>query len=172
MPELRTKRARARGGGAVSLLPATPSLLYSVKQVELAIRAQLDELLKPWRVTALQYTALAVLDQRNDLTAAELARNSFVRMQSMADLVGSLERSGLVRRQRDVKDRRRWLISLTPDGRQLLSEASGEVAALEALMITGLSARTVEELRVGLDTCRRNLAGPPAERRSAPSADK
>ena len=37
-------------------------LLYLVKQVELAVRARLDELLRPDGLTALQYTALTVLE--------------------------------------------------------------------------------------------------------------
>ncbi|MEO6087476.1 MAG: MarR family transcriptional regulator, partial [Umezawaea sp.] len=73
-----------------------PSVLYAVKQVELAIRARLDEVLKPLGVTSSQYTALTVLDRRDGLTSAELARNSFVTPQAMADLVVALERRGLI----------------------------------------------------------------------------
>ena len=43
------------------------SLLYSVKRVELVVRAHLDELLKPSGMTALQYTALTVLEQHDGL---------------------------------------------------------------------------------------------------------
>ena len=76
--------------------PAGPSLLYAVKQVELAVRAHLDELLRPSGITALQYTALTVLARRAGLTSAELARNAFVTPQSMGDLVTALERRQLV----------------------------------------------------------------------------
>ena len=43
---------------------ASPTLLYAIKQVELAIRSHMDAVLRPMGVTALQYTALTVLRRR------------------------------------------------------------------------------------------------------------
>lgn len=134
-----------------------PSLLYAVKQVELAVRAHLDDLLKPVGVTALQYTALTVLERRDDLTAAALARNSFVTTQSMADLVAALERRGLVDRFRDPDDGRRILIHLTDAGRTLLGEQRPAVEALEKRMLDGLGSAEVDAVREALDRMRRNL---------------
>jgi DNA-binding MarR family transcriptional regulator len=70
------------------------SLLYLIKRTELAVRARLEELLKPAGITALQYTALTVLQRRDGISAAQLARDSFVTAQSMADMVRALERRG------------------------------------------------------------------------------
>ncbi|WP_219417830.1 MarR family winged helix-turn-helix transcriptional regulator [Pseudonocardia nigra] len=117
-----------------------PSLLYAVKQVELAVRAHLDELLRPSGITALQYTALTVLDRRDHLTTAELARNSFVTPQAMADLVTALERRGLIVRDRDPANRRRLLISLTGEGHELLAAVAERVGALEERMVADLTA--------------------------------
>ena len=44
-----------------------PMLLYLVKQVELAVRSHLDNLLRPAGLTALQYTALTVLERHPDM---------------------------------------------------------------------------------------------------------
>ena len=73
--------------------PARPSLLYMAKQLELVVRARLEEILKDEGITALQYTALTVLDHHDGLSPAQLARDSFVTPQSTADLVAKLERS-------------------------------------------------------------------------------
>ena len=97
-----------------------PLLLYVVKQLELATRARLDAVLKESGVTALQYTALSVLERRPTMSAADLARASFVRAQSAADLIGALERRGLIERSIDPDNRRRMLISLTTEGRAFL----------------------------------------------------
>jgi len=70
-----------------------PSLLYVMKQVELAVRAELDEIAKPAGLTALQYTALTVLERHPNLTSAQLARNSFVTAQAMADMFCAYLRS-------------------------------------------------------------------------------
>ncbi|WTW92620.1 MarR family transcriptional regulator [Streptomycetaceae bacterium NBC_01309] len=139
-----------------------PLLLYAVKQVELAIRAHLDDLLRPAGVTALQYTALTVLDRRDGLTSAELARNSFVTPQAMRDLVTALESRGLITRDHDPEHRRRLLITLTPAGQALLRDTDTDVRALEQRMLSGLSAAERRAFRDYLNRARTALAGGPA----------
>ena len=142
---------------AVAGTGAPPTLLYLMKQVELAVRAGLDDLTRPVDLTALQYTALTVLERHSDLTAAHLARHSFVTAQTMADMVTSLLARDLIERHRDPGDRRRLVIALTPKGRQLLDELRPEVAALEARMLSLLSADEAEQLRRALEQCRAAL---------------
>ena len=134
-------------------------LLYLVKQVELAVRSRLDDLLRPAGLTALQYTALTVLERHPDLSSAQLARNSFVTAQSMADMVTALEERGLIERHRDRTDRRRLVVALTADGLKLLDHYRGEVDALEEQMLAGLTKAQITSLRRNLNTCYANLAG-------------
>jgi len=133
-------------------------LLYLVKQVELAVRSRLDDLLRPAGLTALQYTALTVLERHPDLSSAQLARNSFVTAQSMADMVTALEGRGLIERHRDRADRRRLVVALTADGRKLLDRYRDEVDALEEQMLAGLTKVQITSLRRNLNTCYANLA--------------
>ena len=142
---------------------APPSLLYAVKQVELAVRAHLDDLLRPSGTTALQYTALTVLARRAGLTSAELARNAFVTPQSMGDLVTTLERRELVTRHRDPRHARRLLLSLTPAGEALLERVEPQVRALEERMLANLAAPERTALRDYLNRCRTALADGPAK---------
>jgi DNA-binding MarR family transcriptional regulator len=144
------------------LPPRTPSLLYAVKQVELAVRARLDELLRPSGTTAVQYTALTVLDRRGGLTTAELARGSFVTPQAMGDLVTALERRGLVERRPDPGNRRRLLIGLTEAGQDLLAGFDGAVRALEEKMLRDLGADERAALGDYLNRARAALAVEPA----------
>ena len=136
-----------------------PMLLYLVKQVELAVRSHLDNLLRPAGLTALQYTALTVLERHPDMSAAQLARNSFVTAQSMADMITALEGRGLIERHRDQADRRRLVVALTSAGRELLDDYRDQVAALEERMLAGLSNGETSRLRHSLHACRANLAG-------------
>jgi DNA-binding MarR family transcriptional regulator len=140
-----------------------PSLLYAVKQVELAVRAHLDDLLRPSGTTALQYTALTVLARRAGLTSAELARNAFVTPQSMGDMVTALERRDLIARHRDPRHARRLLISLTPAGHALLAKMEPQVRELEERMLVDLSAPERDALRDYLNRCRTALADGPAQ---------
>ncbi|MGW3116541.1 MarR family winged helix-turn-helix transcriptional regulator [Streptomyces sp. NPDC001107] len=128
----------------------SPSLLYMVKQVELVVRSHLDELVKPSGITALQYTALTVLERHDGLSAAQLARDSFVTAQSIADLVRSLESRGLVRRERNPRNRRELLILLTDAGRELLEQFAAPVRELEERMVRDLTAHQTEQLRQAL----------------------
>jgi DNA-binding MarR family transcriptional regulator len=129
---------------------ASPSLLYMVKQVELVVRSHLDELVRPSGITALQYTALTVLERHDGLSAAQLARDSFVTAQSIADLVRSLENRGLVRRERNPRNRRELLILLTDEGRELLAQCARPVRELEERMVRDLTAHQTEQFREAL----------------------
>jgi len=151
-------------GVATVRLPAggpgtEPMLMYLVKQVELAVRSHLDDLLRPAGLTALQYTALTVLERHPDLSSAQLARNSFVTAQSMADMITALQGRGLIERHRDHIDRRRLVVALTAAGLDLLERYRHQVTALEARMLAGLNRREVSSLRRGLHACHANLAG-------------
>jgi DNA-binding MarR family transcriptional regulator len=137
---------------------AEPMLMYLVKQVELAVRSHLDDLLRPARLTALQYTALTVLERHADLSSSQLARNSFVTAQSMADMITILEERGLIERHRDQTDRRRLTVALTVDGRALLERYRDQVKGLETQMLGGLSSREASSLRRLLHVCHANLA--------------
>ena len=136
-----------------------PMLLYLVKQVELAIRSHLDDLFRPVGLTAQQYTALTVLERHPDLSSAQLARNSFVTAQSMADMITALEGRGLIERHRDQVDRRRLVVALTADGWELLDRYRDQVSALEARMLAGLTKAEISRLRRSLNACHANLAG-------------
>jgi DNA-binding MarR family transcriptional regulator len=141
---------------------APPLLLYMLKQVELAVRSRIDEIVRPVGLTAAQYTALTVLERHADMSSAQLARSSFVTAQSMADMITALEDRALIKRHRDQSDRRRLVVALTDEGRALLDRCRDEVGSLEATMLTGLSVAQTKALRGVLATCYANLSKAPA----------
>lgn len=133
------------------------SMLYAVKRLELVVRSHLDEIVKPAGVTALQFTALTVLERHDGLSAAQLARDSFVTAQSMADMVRALESRGLVYRERNPSNRRELLIHLTDDGLELLSEYEEAADQLESRMVSQLTHNQVAEFRHALTAAWRTL---------------
>jgi len=138
--------------------PASPLLIYQLKQLELAVRSRLDEIVRPAGLTTQQYTALTVLERHSDMSSAQLARLSFVTAQSMADMITTLEARALIERHRDGADKRRLVVALTDEGRALLDRQRAEVDALEDLMLTGLSDPEIKSLRESLITCRANVS--------------
>lgn len=142
----------------------TSSLLYVVKQVELSVRAHLDEVLRPTGLTTPQYTALTVLARRSGMSSAELARASFVTPQTMGDLVTTLERRGAVVRTPDPNGGRRRQIALATHGRRLLADVADAVAGLERQMLADLDETEQGALRHFLNRCREALTDAPARR--------
>jgi DNA-binding MarR family transcriptional regulator len=133
------------------------TLLYLIKQVELAVRQQLDEVASTDDLTAVQYTALTVLERHPGMTSAALARSSFVRAQTMAEMVTYLLDRGLVTRERDPDNRRQYLLSLTGEGQAVVDRLRAPVAAIEQKMVEALDTGQVETLRTYLTRCRRSL---------------
>jgi DNA-binding MarR family transcriptional regulator len=136
----------------------SPLLIYVLKQVELAVRARLDDIVRPAGLTTAQYTALTVLERHTDITSAQLARSSFVTAQSMADMITTLEARSLIERHRDKTDRRRLVVALTDEGRALLDRCRDEVAAVETTMLEGLSVQQTKALRAALIACYGNIS--------------
>ena len=135
------------------------TLLYLIKQVELAVRQALDDVVATADLTAPQYTALTVLERHPGITSAELARNSFVRAQSMAEMVTFLLGRGLVTRERDERNRRQYNLSLSTDGQRTLDELHEAVADIESRMLEGFDVGQTEILRTYLVRCRHALSG-------------
>jgi len=135
------------------------TLLYLVKQVELAIRSRLDDVVAEHGITTIQYTAMTVLERHPGMISAQLARNSFVRAQSMAQLVDALEARGLVERTRDPSSRRQMLISLTAHGRDLLDRMRAPVDRIEAEMTAALTGPQRDMFADALRAARVALAG-------------
>jgi DNA-binding MarR family transcriptional regulator len=149
-------------GGRTSATPAVarapaPRLTYLVKQAELAIRAHLDRIVSRQELTTLQYTALSVLERNPGISSAQLSRRSFVTAQAGNEMVGVLERKGLIERQPSPAHLRIRLVYLTTAGAALLDACDAEVDALEARMLHGVDAAARRQLRAGLESCTANL---------------
>jgi DNA-binding MarR family transcriptional regulator len=136
-----------------------PRTTYLVKQLELAIRAVMDAITGEFGVTALQYTALSVLDRHPGLSAAQMAHRSFVSPQAGNEMVKILERKGLIARTPDAYNRHIRRINLTPAGQAVLSHCDVRIDRLEARMLDSLAPADVETLRNALGACMRSLAG-------------
>jgi len=137
-------------------------LLYLVKQVEQAIRSHLDSLFRPLGLTTPQYTALSILERRDGMTSAELARRAFVRPQTMHEMITMLDERGFIERRRDPDNRRVLLISLTDLGRAMLETYDDQVHQLEQRMLAALNQRQRQILGEALEACRHSLARPAA----------
>ncbi|MGY1899890.1 MarR family winged helix-turn-helix transcriptional regulator [Nocardia gipuzkoensis] len=148
-----------------------PSTLYLVKQLELVVRALLDDALRPLGLTTLQYTALTVLQRRSGLSSAQLARRSFLRPQTMNVMVQTLQERGLISRERDPDNRRVLVLTLTELGRELLRAAAPRVEQIEARLLDGVGPARSQEFRDALRGGVAALAAESANRRISEMPD-
>ena len=82
--------------------------------------------------------ALATVDRHGPLTPSELAARERVQRPTATRLVSRLEELGLLQRAADPLDRRSSLLSVTPEGRDLLGEMRKRKTAYLAHRIEGL----------------------------------
>ena len=149
----------------VSEVPA-PRLLYLVKQLESASSARMDVALRSRRITVPQYTALSVLEQHDDMSAAQLARHTFVTAQAMEGVVGALQNAGFIVRHRDPENRRRLVISLTEEGHALLEDCRADIDRIEAAAFAALTTQERGQLSESLSEARRALVAEAREKTS------
>lgn len=142
------RQSDTSGGGPASA--ETPLTLYLVKRLELVIRALLDDALRELGLTTLQYTALTVLQSSGPLSSAQLARRSFLRPQTMHEMVLALEKRGLIVRKVQEGNKRVLLATLTRDGADLLDRCAPAVLELESELLGDLSPGQRATFREGL----------------------
>ncbi|MBZ4488387.1 MarR family transcriptional regulator [Microbacterium sp. cx-55] len=137
------------------MTPQRRSLVYQIKQLELALRPRFHAACAAAGMTAAQYTALTVLERRPGISGSELARRSFVRPQTMAGIIDPLVDGGLV--SRDPGPGRQILLRLTDAGTTTLARLDPQVAGVEELMLADFDEEEREVFATLLRRARRSL---------------
>jgi DNA-binding MarR family transcriptional regulator len=114
-------------------------LTYLVKRLEMAERARMEDVLRPLGVTLHQYTALSILERRQGLSSAQLARRHVVTPQAMHQLVTTMERDRLIERHPDDANRRILRAWLTEHGAEVLRTCHRAIDGVEARMLSTLT---------------------------------
>ena len=110
-----------------------------IARLERAIRKGINERVRPYGLTTLQYTTLSVLRrQGRPLSNAQLARRAYVTPQAMGEVIEKLEKMHLLKRVSHPNHRRVYPAVLLPAGIQVLEECDARVAELEAAMLHDL----------------------------------
>ena len=134
-----------------------PRLSYVIARLERALRAAINDRVKPHGLTTLQYTTLSLLGTRGELSNAQLARRSYMTPQAMSEVIEALESKGLIRRDPHPNHRRIYPAALTAKGRKVLGECDRAVDELEEQVLRDLSPAERAGLADGLMAAVRSL---------------
>jgi DNA-binding MarR family transcriptional regulator len=126
---------------------------YLIGRLDRLLRRRLGEVLSPQGLTVQQYTALAVLDARGQLSNAQLAERSFVTPQTANEMVKGMESRGWIERSADPTHGRIIHLRLTRAGRAILNKGHSAAAELEQIMLDRLPQTERDHLLGNLKIC-------------------
>lgn len=90
-------------------------------------------------VTIAHWYYLRVLAERGTLNQLELSKRVGIASATAVTALDSLEKRGLVKRSRDEKDRRKYFVSLTDEGRRLIDSLMPDLHDMFAASLRGIS---------------------------------
>lgn len=130
--------------------PLSRLLITASRLVEHDIAVQL----RPYNLTHASFGVLAMV-HTHPRSQREIAQANRVEEQTISQTVDRLERMGMVTRERDPQDRRRFLITATGVGKRAFRQATRKDRAEQVM--AGLP--EAEQLRAGLAELIRRLGG-------------
>jgi DNA-binding MarR family transcriptional regulator len=99
-----------------ALSPLTGNAGFLLSRVGTAVQTGFKELLGSWEIRPQHFAILMAVAAAGEASQQELCRALGIDSGNMVEMVDALEALGYVRRRRDPRDRRRYLIAMTADG--------------------------------------------------------
>lgn len=124
-----------------------------------ALRSRMDEVLRPLGLTTPQYSCLDAINRCPGISNSEVARRVFVTRQTMNTLLRGLQQRGLVERGERAETGRSIPTELTPEGEQILAEASERVEKINRAIADALDPHLSASLELALRRCVETLEG-------------
>ena len=133
----------ARRWGAVPSMAA----ITSVMRAHQILLAQVDAVVKPYKLTFARYEALVLLtfSQAGELPLSKIGQRLMVHPTSVTNTVDRLEAAGLVTRRPNPLDGRGVLAAITPRGREVVEAATRDLMAMD-FGLTGYDAEGCKHL--------------------------
>jgi DNA-binding MarR family transcriptional regulator len=144
MSSARNEDAKGVMTGAPPGLGTWPAfLLYKAGWV---LQGLFERAIEPFGLKGRHFLVLTMLAADDTLSQQEISEAMSVDPNIMVSLVDDLEEWGLAERRRNPKDRRRYVVSLTDEGRSVYEEARRTVEEVEASFFSVLSDEEREHL--------------------------
>lgn len=120
---------------------------YLLREMSWIIKRKGREILNHFPITPPQFTALLWLNQEGDMTIGELSQKMYLACSTMTDLIDRMEKSGVVERVRDDRDRRVVRVRMLERGKTIIRDVMKARQEYLAEILSTFSREDVESIR-------------------------
>lgn len=124
-----------------------PRTIYLLWRSSVAVRQLVDHRGRSSGATLAQFVLLSLLQGREGLSSADVARRLNVSPQTANEAITTLYRAGYVSKEPLGKSRKVLQLALTPAGATYLASAEEMINEVEADIFAGLTEQECEDLR-------------------------
>ena len=130
--------------------------LLSVMRTAALLEHRLNELLRPYGITELQYNVLRILRGAgpDGWCGREISERLVSKVPDVSRLLDRMESMQLLRRDRDATDRRHVTARITPKGLRVLEESTPQLDAFERERFGHLDGEQLQHVIDGLAAIR------------------
>lgn len=128
------------------------SIERHLRKVDYIIRLKGRKILNDFNITVPQFTALQILISNGELTIGELSQKMALACSTITDLIDRMEKSELVIRKKDEKDKRVVRIEVLPVGYEIVEKVLDERVRFLETKMAGLTVEEKIVLDKGLET--------------------
>src|ERR1700726_4154711 len=119
-------------GRTVAWMARTVHRLYNVEAQKILDRKQ---------VTLAHWYYLRVLAERGEMNQLELSKRVGIASTTAVPALDNMEKRGLVKRERDPNDRRKYFVKLQDEGKRLVDKMLPDLTDMISVSLEGISQR-------------------------------
>lgn len=123
-----------------------------LRKIDYIIRIKGREILSDLSITSPQFTALQILINNGNMTIGELSQKMSLACSTITDLIDRMEKTQLVIRKKDDKDKRVVRVEVLPKGFDILEQVLDKRRNYLALKLNSFDIEQKEILTSGLST--------------------
>src|SRR3984957_4311650 len=150
MPKANSTAAKATVNAAVRPAPVAKessdvfddrgrTVPWMARTVHRLYDAQAQKVLDRENIVIAYWYYLRVLAERGELNQLELSKRVGIASTTAVPALDNLEKRGLVQRTRDPKDRRKFYVGLTENGKSIIDELLPEVINMMSASLEGIT---------------------------------
>jgi MarR family transcriptional regulator, organic hydroperoxide resistance regulator len=115
------------------------TVVWMTRTVHRQYDVEAQKILDKENISIAHWYYLRVLAERGELNQLELSRRVGIASTTAVPALDSMESRGLLKRTRNPKDRRKYYVSLTDEGRRLVEKLLPEIVDMITTSLEGIS---------------------------------